>query len=74
MINDSVYLYEAQDDMVDETAQYFARYLFDQWDVGRNTCQNADDKYGILIFVSIEVSLDRSARITFKIDLQVFAS
>jgi len=32
LINDSVYLYEAQDNMVDETAQYFARYLFSQWD------------------------------------------
>jgi uncharacterized membrane protein YgcG len=46
----SFYAYEDEDDLINEAAQYFARYLHNSWHVGSKTCGQA----GILIFLSIE--------------------
>lgn len=60
------YAYEDEDDMVNDAAQIFARYLHDHWwypmneddgghDSGRAGNRAGDDgDYGILIFLSIQ--------------------
>ena len=59
----SYYTYEDEDDMVNDAAQIFARYLHDHWwssasfpDDGKplNDKHNARRDYGILIFLSIQ--------------------
>jgi uncharacterized membrane protein YgcG len=51
----SYYTYEDEDDMVNDAAQIFARYLHDAW--WKQQCQSppcATGEYGILIFLSIQ--------------------
>jgi len=48
--SNSFYAYEDEDDLINEAAQYFARFLHDTWHVGSQTCGQA----GILIFLSIQ--------------------
>lgn len=47
---DSYYSYEDENDMVNDAAQYFARYVHDTWDLE----SDSDGETGILIFLSIE--------------------
>lgn len=46
----SYFTYEDEDDMINDAAQYFARYLYDSWDVGSTQCGQT----GILIFLSVQ--------------------
>jgi uncharacterized membrane protein YgcG len=53
----SYYTYEDEDDMVNDAAQIFARYLHDAWWNQNQQCQSppcATGEYGILIFLSIQ--------------------
>jgi uncharacterized membrane protein YgcG len=59
----SYYTYEDEDDMVNDAAQIFARYLHDAWwqqpdeadcDAKRKDCGSSSSDYGILIFLSIQ--------------------
>jgi hypothetical protein len=48
------YTYEDEDDMVNDAAQIFARYLHDHWWQQDDNRQNNNRDYGILIFLSIQ--------------------
>ena len=53
----SFYTYEDEDDMVNDAAQLFARYLHDAWWRSPENCEQSNScrspEFGILVFLSV---------------------
>eukprot|EP00592_Proboscia_alata_P002320 CAMPEP_0194370508 /NCGR_PEP_ID=MMETSP0174-20130528/18810_1 /TAXON_ID=216777 /ORGANISM="Proboscia alata, Strain PI-D3" /LENGTH=581 /DNA_ID=CAMNT_0039148011 /DNA_START=55 /DNA_END=1800 /DNA_ORIENTATION=- len=61
LLRGDYYSFEDLNDIIDDAAEYFARYLNYEWDVGDDRCQDKGIASGILIFISVE---DRVSYIT----------